>query len=471
MIQPSERVLFITFSNSNTGEVFGADQLNAQKAREDDPVDIRSLLDKLEAFMLSVPFLPSVRRMSPSATRKPDLTLVERVTSGILAAEDAAAAAADVDLILSLERRSHERYDVEMAICIVMSRRDIEQRSSDQMGVNPAPATFASGRDLGTGARQRIDGRSKFTRNLDNDLVMLPTEAMRKWDPVTAKRSDPSSFQHLLSELRVNSFNQDKIAQRSEAGERPRHANRLCGAIRKWEYRYGLHNFHPEFYAMWGASPPVPNSDRFWVWEQQILHALEGMGDRVIVTANETVPRPVQGFDHLNITNVPQTPGVFVDAPGCWMASLRLVPLWARRSREYLILNSLSLSGADNFEPMFEGRLINSITTPGLAYSYLGDMYLHSRDVETTPLRDFIANNGWAYGADEVGVYYAMDNITIYSACNWWSMTFADPSKRPMPSRNFHWYLLGSTPVYLASGPPVPQIKTILELAHKVSHS
>lgn len=286
-------------------------------------------------------------------------------------------------------------------------------------------------------------------------------------DPTTIKPSSPEPFQSLLSELRANSFKEGKIAQRSEAGEHPRHADRLCGAIRKWEHQYGLHHFHPEFYTMWGATPPIPTSDQFSIWEQQILNALDGMGDRVMVTANESNPRLIVGFDHLNITNDPEIPGVYVDAPGCWMASIRLVPLWANRYREYLILNSLSLTGADNFEPMFKGRVINSITTPGLAYSYLGDMYLNSKDVATTPLRDFIAYNGWAYGADEVGMYYAMDNITIYSACNWWSMAFADPSKRPMPSRNFHWYLLKSTPVYLTSGPPVPQVKTILEHAHK----
>ena len=287
--------------------------------------------------------------------------------------------------------------------------------------------------------------------------------------PATTKPSCPVSFQHLLSALRANSFKEGKVAQRSEAGDRPRHADRLCGAIRKWEYQYGIHHFHPEFYAMWGATPSIPTSDQFWIWEQQILHALEGMGDRVIVTANESIPRPAVGFDHLNITNVAQTPGVYVDAPGCWMASLRLVPLWANRSREYLILNSLSLTGANNFEPMFEGRVINSITTPGLACTYLGDMYLNSKDVAMTPLRGFIASNGWAYGADEVGMYYAMDNITVYSARNWWSMVFADPSKRPMPSRNFHWYLLESTPVYLTSGPPIPQVRTILEHAHSAS--
>ncbi|KAH9960957.1 hypothetical protein BJV74DRAFT_954556 [Russula compacta] len=292
---------------------------------------------------------------------------------------------------------------------------------------------------------------------------------IRKWNRATTKPSDPGPIQPLLSKLRANSFKEGKIAQRSEAGGgRPRHADRLCGAIRKWEYLYGLHHFHPEFYAMWGvATPRTPTSDPFWSWERHILCALEGMGHRVIVTANESCPRPVVGFDHLNITNDPAMPGVYVDAPGCWMASLRLVPLWANRSREYLILNSLSLTGADNFKPMFQGRVINSTVTPGLAYTYLGDMYLDSKDVETAPLRDFIAYNGWAYGADEVGIYYAMDNVTVYSTCNWWSIPFADQSKRPMPPRNFHWYLLESTPVYLTSGPPVPRVKTILEHAHK----
>ena len=275
-------------------------------------------------------------------------------------------------------------------------------------------------------------------------------------------------FRLLLSELRVKSFKEGKIAQRSDAGEFPRHAGRLCGAIRKWEYHYGLHHFHPEFYAMWGAAPPIPTSDKFRIWEQQILLALEGMGNRVIITANEEHPRSVVGFEHLNITNDPEIPGVYVNAPGCWMASLRLVPMWANQSRTYLILNSLSLTDADDFEPMFDSRLINSITVVGLGYTYLGNMYLNSQDVATAPLRDFIAYNGWAYGADEIGMYYAMDNITVYSARNWWSMVFADPALRPMPRRNFHWYFLPlSTPIYLTSGPPTPRVKAILEQVHK----
>jgi hypothetical protein len=48
---------------------------------------------------------------------------------------------------------------------------------------------------------------------------------------------------------------------------------------------------------------------------------------------------------------------------------------------------------------MFEGRVITSITTPGLAYLYLWDMYLNSKDVATTPLQGFIVYNGWAYDA------------------------------------------------------------------------
>jgi len=181
-----------------------------------------------------------------------------------------------------------------------------------------------------------------------------------------------SPFRLLLSELRVKSFKEGRIAQRSDAGKFPRHAGRLCGAIRKWEYHYGLHHFHPEFYAMWGAAPPIPTSDKFRIWEQQILLALEGMGNRVIITANEEHPRSLVGFEHLNITNNPEIP------------------------------------------------------------------------------------------------YYAMDNITVYSACNWWSMVFADPALRPMPSRNFHWYFLPlSTPIYLTSGPPTPRVKAILEQVHK----
>lgn len=149
---------------------------------------------------------------------------------------------------------------------------------------------------------------------------------------------------------------------------------------------------------MWGAdaTPRTPTSDLFWGWERQTLRALRGMGDRVIVTANESYPCPVVGFDHLNITNDPEMSGVFLDAPGCWIASLRLIPLWADRSREYLIFNSLSLTSADNCEPIIEGRVINSTTTPGLACTYLGDMYLDSKDVEVTALLDFIAYNGWA---------------------------------------------------------------------------
>ncbi|KAH9174122.1 hypothetical protein EDB89DRAFT_1904832 [Lactarius sanguifluus] len=83
--------------------------------------DIRGLLDRLDASMISVnegvtpessrlePFLPTVSRPSPSVTRKPDLPTVQRlappshVTSGVLTTEDAeasaAAAAADVDLL------------------------------------------------------------------------------------------------------------------------------------------------------------------------------------------------------------------------------------------------------------------------------------------------------------------------------------------------------------------------------------
>ncbi|KAH9174129.1 hypothetical protein EDB89DRAFT_2068119 [Lactarius sanguifluus] len=85
--------------------------------------DIRGLLDRLDASMVSVneraipessrlePFLPTVSRPSPSVTRKPDLPTVQRlappshVTSGVLTTEgaeaSAAAAAADVDLLLS----------------------------------------------------------------------------------------------------------------------------------------------------------------------------------------------------------------------------------------------------------------------------------------------------------------------------------------------------------------------------------
>ncbi|KAH9011486.1 hypothetical protein EDB84DRAFT_1569715 [Lactarius hengduanensis] len=83
--------------------------------------DIRSLLDRLDASMVSVnegvtpessrlePFLPTVSRPSPSVTRKLDLPTVQRlappshITSGVLTTEDAetsaAAAAADVDLL------------------------------------------------------------------------------------------------------------------------------------------------------------------------------------------------------------------------------------------------------------------------------------------------------------------------------------------------------------------------------------
>ncbi|KAH9041494.1 hypothetical protein EDB83DRAFT_2677579 [Lactarius deliciosus] len=82
-------------------------------------VDIRGLLDRLDASMLSVngrvapepsrlePFLPTVPRPSPSVTRKPDLPTVQRlappshVTSSLLTTEDTeASAAADVDLLL-----------------------------------------------------------------------------------------------------------------------------------------------------------------------------------------------------------------------------------------------------------------------------------------------------------------------------------------------------------------------------------
>ncbi|KAH9059508.1 hypothetical protein EDB87DRAFT_761048 [Lactarius vividus] len=82
-------------------------------------MDIRGLLDRLDAFMLSVnervvpeplrlePFLPTVPRPSPSVTRKPDLPTVQRlappshVTSSLLTTEDTeASAAADVDLLL-----------------------------------------------------------------------------------------------------------------------------------------------------------------------------------------------------------------------------------------------------------------------------------------------------------------------------------------------------------------------------------
>ncbi|KAI9450306.1 hypothetical protein BJY52DRAFT_1303286 [Lactarius psammicola] len=86
--------------------------------------DIRGLLDRLDASMLSVnervapepshlePFLPTVPRPSPSVIRKPDLPAVQRlappshVTTGLLTTEDAetsaaaVAAAADVDLLL-----------------------------------------------------------------------------------------------------------------------------------------------------------------------------------------------------------------------------------------------------------------------------------------------------------------------------------------------------------------------------------
>ncbi|KAH9019087.1 hypothetical protein EDB85DRAFT_1873377 [Lactarius pseudohatsudake] len=84
-------------------------------------VDIRGLLDRLDAYMLSVNervapepsrlelFLPTVPRPSPSFTRKPDLPTVQRlappsqVTSSLLTTETEdteASAAADVDLLL-----------------------------------------------------------------------------------------------------------------------------------------------------------------------------------------------------------------------------------------------------------------------------------------------------------------------------------------------------------------------------------
>jgi len=83
--------------------------------------DIRSMLDRLDAFMLSVnervapepsrlePFLPTVPRPLPPTTRKPDLPTVQRltppshVTSSLLTTEEDAetsAAAADVGLLL-----------------------------------------------------------------------------------------------------------------------------------------------------------------------------------------------------------------------------------------------------------------------------------------------------------------------------------------------------------------------------------
>ncbi|KAI9437610.1 hypothetical protein H4582DRAFT_1815361 [Lactarius indigo] len=84
--------------------------------------DIRSLLDRLDASMVSVnervapepsrpeAFLPTVPRPSPSITRKPDLPTVQRlappshVTSSLLTDDDAegsaSAATADVDLLL-----------------------------------------------------------------------------------------------------------------------------------------------------------------------------------------------------------------------------------------------------------------------------------------------------------------------------------------------------------------------------------
>ncbi|KAN0138397.1 hypothetical protein V8E53_003860 [Lactarius tabidus] len=93
-------------------------------------VDIRSLLDRLDAFMLSVneqvtpepsrlePFLPTVPRPSPPTTRKPDLPSVQRlappshVTSGPLTPEDTEtpAAAADVDLLLGSTDESDSTY-------------------------------------------------------------------------------------------------------------------------------------------------------------------------------------------------------------------------------------------------------------------------------------------------------------------------------------------------------------------------
>ncbi|KAH9016875.1 hypothetical protein EDB84DRAFT_1523181, partial [Lactarius hengduanensis] len=83
--------------------------------------DIRGMLDRLDASMVSVnervtpepsrlePFLPIVSRPSPFITRRPDLPMAQhlapppRVTSGLLtenAGASAAAAAADVDLLL-----------------------------------------------------------------------------------------------------------------------------------------------------------------------------------------------------------------------------------------------------------------------------------------------------------------------------------------------------------------------------------
>ncbi|KAH9069766.1 hypothetical protein EDB83DRAFT_2518104 [Lactarius deliciosus] len=94
-------------------------QLSAQLGKR--LVDIRGLLDRLDAPMLSVnervipessriePILPTVSRPSPPVTRNPDLPTVQRlappspVTSRVLTTEDAeasaAAAAADVDLL------------------------------------------------------------------------------------------------------------------------------------------------------------------------------------------------------------------------------------------------------------------------------------------------------------------------------------------------------------------------------------
>jgi len=89
-------------------------------------VDIRGLLDRLDAFMLSVnervapeptrleSFLLTVPRPSPPATRKPDLPVDQRlappthVTSGPLTSDDAdaSAAAADVDMLLGSANES-----------------------------------------------------------------------------------------------------------------------------------------------------------------------------------------------------------------------------------------------------------------------------------------------------------------------------------------------------------------------------
>ncbi|KAH9069780.1 hypothetical protein EDB83DRAFT_2518120 [Lactarius deliciosus] len=84
--------------------------------------DIRGLLDRLDAYMLSVnePSLPIVPRLSPSVPREPALPTVRRlaqsthIPSELLTTDDAeasvAAAAADVDILLGSTDESDDPF-------------------------------------------------------------------------------------------------------------------------------------------------------------------------------------------------------------------------------------------------------------------------------------------------------------------------------------------------------------------------